>query len=85
MKEVKDKNKKEAEDGQDTFATVNNEKGSDIGTTDSSEITSNDVTVINQIFELAKRGCLDNDNLLMQVLSYKQSFMNKLSAHVATL
>jgi len=45
-------------------------------------INSSDITVITQIFELAKKGCLDNDNLLMQVIGYKQTFMNKINTLV---
>jgi hypothetical protein len=47
-----------------------------------SEITKQDVETIGQIFDLAKKACLDNDNLLVQVVSYKQVFINKLSSYV---
>ena len=44
--------------------------------------TKDDVTAIGQIFDLAKKACLDNDNLLVQVVSFKQQFINKLSSNV---
>lgn len=61
---------------------IEDAKVEDISVKSPQGFTKDDVTAIGQIFDLAKKACLDNDNLLVQVVSFKQQFINKLSSNV---
>ena len=46
------------------------------------DFNTNDIPAISQIFELAKKAAIENDDVLMQIVAYKQQFLAKLNANI---